>query len=110
MEKEQEEELLNPERELTMEDLRRFRAECCLEYVVTQFREKRSWRPGLAGSPCCPTMPSVMPVSAGITAAAATLCRIRETPAEKAPFHKKIMPQPRVPPNLPGLTRLLHAS
>ena len=43
---EQEEELLNPERELTMEDLRRFRAECCLEYVVTQFREKRSWRPG----------------------------------------------------------------
>ena len=46
MEKEQEEELLNPERELTMEDLRRFRAECCLEYVVAQFREKRSWRPG----------------------------------------------------------------
>ena len=43
---EQEEELLNPERELTMEDLRRFRAECCLEYVVAQFREKRSWRPG----------------------------------------------------------------
>ena len=43
---EQEEELLNPERELTMEDLRRFRAECCLEYVVMQFREKRSWRPG----------------------------------------------------------------
>ena len=46
MEKEQEEELLNPERELTMEDLRRFRAECCLEYVVAQFRDKRSWRPG----------------------------------------------------------------
>ena len=43
---EQEEELLNPERELTMEDLRRFRAECCLEYVVAQFRDKRSWRPG----------------------------------------------------------------
>ena len=43
---EQEEELLNPERELTMEDLRRFRAECCLEYVVMQFCEKRSWRPG----------------------------------------------------------------
>ena len=43
---EQEEELLNPERELTMDDLRRFRAECCLEYVVAQFREKRSWRPG----------------------------------------------------------------
>ena len=41
-----EEELLNPERELTMEDLRRFRAECCLEYVVAQFRDKRSWRPG----------------------------------------------------------------
>ena len=46
MEKEQEKELLNPERELTMEDLRRFRAECCLEYVVAQFRDKRSWRPG----------------------------------------------------------------
>ena len=29
-----------------MEDLRRFRAECCLEYVVAQFRDKRSWRPG----------------------------------------------------------------
>ena len=42
----EEEELLNPERELTMEDLRRFRAECCLEYVVAQFRDKRSWRPG----------------------------------------------------------------
>ena len=39
-------EKLNPERELTMEDLRRFRAECCLEYVVAQFRDKRSWRPG----------------------------------------------------------------
>ena len=38
--------MLNPERELTMEDLRRFRAECCLEYVVAQFRDKRSWRPG----------------------------------------------------------------
>ena len=37
---------MNPERELTMEDLRRFRAECCLEYVVAQFRDKRSWRPG----------------------------------------------------------------
>ena len=50
MEKEQEEELLNPERELTMEDLRRFRAECCLEYVVAQFRDKRSWRgPSLLG-------------------------------------------------------------
>ena len=47
---EQEEELLNPERELTMEDLRRFRAECCLEYVVAQFRDKRSWRPGPAAS------------------------------------------------------------
>ena len=46
MEKEQEKEMLNPERELTMEDLRRFRAECCLEYVVAQFRDKRSWRPG----------------------------------------------------------------
>ena len=46
MEEELEIEKLNPERELTMEDLRRFRAECCLEYVVTQFREKRSWRPG----------------------------------------------------------------
>ena len=43
---EEELEKLNPERELTMEDLRRFRAECCLEYVVAQFREKRSWRPG----------------------------------------------------------------
>ena len=42
----EEKELLNPERELTMEDLRRFRAECCLEYVVAQFRDKRSWRPG----------------------------------------------------------------
>ena len=43
---EEELEKLNPERELTMEDLRRFRAECCLEYVVAQFRDKRSWRPG----------------------------------------------------------------
>ena len=42
----QEEEQLNPGCELTMEDLRRFRAECRLEHVVTQFREKRSWRPG----------------------------------------------------------------
>ena len=46
MEEELEIEKLNPERELTMEDLRRFRAECCLEYVVAQFRDKRSWRPG----------------------------------------------------------------
>ena len=43
---EEELEKLNPERELTMEVLRRFRAECCLEYVVAQFRDKRSWRPG----------------------------------------------------------------
>ena len=43
---EEELEKLNPERELTMEDLRRFRAECCLEYVVARFRDKRSWRPG----------------------------------------------------------------
>ena len=43
---EEELEKLNPEHELTMEDLRRFRAECCLEYVVAQFRDKRSWRPG----------------------------------------------------------------
>ena len=46
MEEELEIEKLNLERELTMEDLRRFRAECCLEYVVAQFRDKRSWRPG----------------------------------------------------------------
>ena len=46
MEEELEIEKLNPERELTMEDLRRFRAECCLEYVVAQFRDKRSWLPG----------------------------------------------------------------
>ena len=41
-----EEELRGPERELTMEDLARFRAECRLEYVVTLFRDRRGWRPG----------------------------------------------------------------
>ena len=40
-----EEELRGPERELTMEDLSRFRAECRLEYVVTLFRDRRGWRP-----------------------------------------------------------------
>ena len=45
MEKEQEKELLNPERELTMEDLVRFREMCRLENIITRFRDQKGWRP-----------------------------------------------------------------
>ena len=45
MEKEHEKELLNPERELTMEDLVRFREMCRLENIITRFRDQKGWRP-----------------------------------------------------------------
>ena len=45
MEKEQEKEMLNPERELTMEDLVCFREMCRLENIITRFRDQKSWRP-----------------------------------------------------------------
>ena len=43
MEKKHEKELLNPERELTMEDLVRFREMCRLENIITRFRDQKSF-------------------------------------------------------------------
>lgn len=37
--------MLNPEHELTMEDLERFREMCRLENIVSLFRDRKGWRP-----------------------------------------------------------------